>query len=76
LLRAKAYFGLLVTGEQTDLENKILVTCDQAQSGYQLLQCKEGIKQALSVKMLLFNKLGRLADRDTIANQLVTIQAE
>ncbi|CAO3675558.1 unnamed protein product [Umbelopsis vinacea] len=76
LLRAKAYFGLLVTEEQADLENKILLTCDQAQSGYQLLQCQEGIKQALSVKMLLFNKLGRLADRDTIANQLIAIQAE
>jgi hypothetical protein len=75
LLRAKAFYAKLQAQDQLDLESKVFINSNQAQMGYEELRCDDGIKQALSLKMLLCNKLGRIAERDDFASQLINIQA-
>ncbi|KAI8576377.1 hypothetical protein K450DRAFT_256999 [Umbelopsis ramanniana AG] len=70
LLRCKALFGLCISEEQLNLADKVTTNCDQAMTGFSAIQCHEGVKEALSIKMLLFNKLGHIHDRDVIAHQL------
>lgn len=70
LLRGKALFSLLISGVQNGLEERILLNCNQAQSSYEAIDCIDGIKQAMSVKMLLYNRLDQTNDRDSLINQI------
>jgi hypothetical protein len=70
LLRSKALFSLLISDAQCGLEDRIILNCNQAQACYEAIECMDGAKQAMSVKMLLYNKLGQITDRDSMINQI------
>ncbi|KAJ2961847.1 hypothetical protein NQZ79_g2909 [Umbelopsis isabellina] len=70
LLRGKALFSLFMGGAQSGLEDRILLNCNHAQTCYEAIECIDGIKQAMSVKMLLYNRLDQISDRDSMINQI------